>query len=464
MADDASRRTVAEWLPAGVAGGSDRDERYVRDMNLQLAELPAVQWHEVPAHLDAAEATIRELLPRGIDLSVWLTRGCRRYEKGDAGVKEEFRSFPGINPGTVTLVVNQSAGWFIPKHAPPGYPAISPQLRPDDPVNLTQLPTWHYHGPKTDTVPTFPAAAGALAGKDLWRKLLLYGAYAEAHVNAVGEPYDLETGVGRHNGQPVDVVHRHAPASAKYVLLGEGVEDGPKRIDIHPLALRLLPAAKVVFFVLEGTLKADAVLSAGHVAFDVPSVTTWHPRELTIFAESYLRGKTVFVVRDADRPVNLEVQRHALKVRTLLRRLGIDAEICAPPVCKGVDDHLGAGGKVGELVIEGREAPIDQIRAAVQLVESYQRRLSALRVLEDLSLYLPPDGVLKRDLLVVQKLLSIARADRVVSTLEAIELALVVTSGTLTTTQRPHRWRPGQTETVWVDQPTLILREDLRAT
>ena len=78
------------------------------------------------------------LAEKGIDKAIWDARGCKRYERGDRWVKEEFREFlPRTRLGTVTKVVNQSAGWFMPKHAPPGFPPIPPQLRPDKPVITT---------------------------------------------------------------------------------------------------------------------------------------------------------------------------------------------------------------------------------------------------------------------------------------------------------------------------------------
>ena len=109
----------------------------------------------------------RVLVPRGIDSAVWAERGCRYYLKGDQSVKEEFRSFPDINLGVVSKVVNQCGGWLMPRRAPVGLPPISPQLRPDRPVFTDKRTVWHYHGPQTewDARPVFPEAAGGAAGK-----------------------------------------------------------------------------------------------------------------------------------------------------------------------------------------------------------------------------------------------------------------------------------------------------------
>jgi hypothetical protein len=509
ITDKTRDRTVAEWLPAVTrrneqapvgdeyrrlldtfdAVGIDREviERFREDwpdpvvatddaaaVTAKMAALERAQMLrindfdraasrslQISGSPDVVLDTIRELVPRGIDLSVWNARGCRRYQQGDAWVKEEFRPFlPASNLGTVTRIVNQSAGWLMPKHAPPGFSPIPPQLRPDRPVTLNPQTIWHYHGPWSKTWPTFPEAAGAAAGKNLPPERVMYGVKADSHVNAEGEQYDPESGEGAHNGQPVDVVHRHAPHDAKYVLLGE--ERACARIDLHPLARRLLPDAEIVFFVLEGTPKTDAVISAGEVAFGVPSVTCWDPDELSTFADRSLRGKKVFVVPDADWSTKPQVERQALRVRTLLRRRGIDAYVCAPPFYKGVDDHLGAGGVVQDLVVGGREAPMDLIREALRLHVRGQRQPSALRALEDLSLY-APDGVVMRDFPAVKALLNIRQSYRVVPLLESIAFAFTITQGALETRQRPIFYGRFGTETVWRDRPTIVLREEFRS-
>ena len=90
------------------------------------------------------------LASRGIDPAIWAGRGCRRYEQGDAWVKEQFRPF-FTNPvaghsdsrtrlATVTQIVNQSPGWIMPKHAPPGFRSIPPQLRRTSPCSSTGNP------------------------------------------------------------------------------------------------------------------------------------------------------------------------------------------------------------------------------------------------------------------------------------------------------------------------------------
>jgi hypothetical protein len=82
------------------------------------------------------------------------------------------------------------------------------------------------------------------------------------------------------------VLHMHRRA-AKYVFPPSGTfeVDGivyksklsnyAARVDIHPYARSLFRGADRVFFVIEGCLKGDAVLSAGGPVLSVPSVTLW---------------------------------------------------------------------------------------------------------------------------------------------------------------------------------------------
>ena len=434
------------------------------------------------------------LKKRGIDPEVWAARGCRRYQRGDTWVKEEFRSHLEPNRlGLVSKAVNQCCcykhaerdgrpclgtcgGWLMHKHAPPGFPAIPPQLRPDEAIVMDGRTVWHFHGAKTDEKPVFPEEAGKPAGKYLPRARMMFDDAADAHVNKAGDPpkpYDPATGEGYHNGVPMSVVHKHAPTPAKYILFARKRKGPGKwrlkreaaRIDLHPLARRLLPEAQVVFFVLEGTPKTDAVISAGGVAFGVPSVTLWDARELKTFASEHLRDKTVLVVPDADWATNPRVERQGLRVRTLLRRINVDAYICAPPpqadcepggFYKGVDDFLGVGkGTLGRLVIEGREPQPERIRQAVLRVT--HGRQKAHNALEDLSLYSDENGKLTVSFQSLKHLLDIRDSNRVVPLLSKIAHTFEVEHGSLETVIEP-TWKE-YTQTVWTSPPTLSLND-----
>jgi hypothetical protein len=242
----------------------------------------------------------------------------------------------------------------MPKYGPAGFGVIPAQLRPDIEVITDPRPRWRFHGPSwgEGEWPVFPPEAGAAAGKYLPRKFVKTPEQAEDHIRV------------RHGGVNVEVVHRDDKEPAKYVFPpGLNV----KRIELHPMATELLAKAERVFFVLEGSLKNDAVLSAGGAVFNVASVTLWDPGELDRFARAYLRGKVVIVVPDADWFDNDFVDRQALHVRTALRHLGIDAYIAAPPIefmkivdgkkkDQGVDDFLGAGYLLDDLIVRGKEA------------------------------------------------------------------------------------------------------------
>jgi hypothetical protein len=134
-----------------------------------------------------------------------------------------------------------------------------------------------------------------------------------------------------------------------------------KRLDAHPRSLKRLrdgerPAR--VFFSIEGTPKNDALVTAGEIACNVPSVTMWRADELERFALEYLRESVTFIVPDSDWASNPLVALQAFECREYLRSK-IDAEVHVAAVpeesgLKGVDDFLGAGHTPDELVVLDR--------------------------------------------------------------------------------------------------------------
>jgi hypothetical protein len=135
------------------------------------------------------------------------------------------------------------------------------------------------------------------------------------------------------------------------------------RIDIHPLAWERFAKAEVIYFCIEGKIKADAILSeilrleeVGQLqtpasVCSVPSVGQWEAYELTMFAMRDLARKIVVIVCDADGCDNPEVMTQALLLENFLEdpSLGLRAVgIFAPPYevfeandkYKGGDDHL----------------------------------------------------------------------------------------------------------------------------
>ena len=348
------------------------------------------------------------LATHAIDPDVWAERGSWRYETDDvddvlAAVEPFLRPTPGVDEkksltgsrNWIGGVVKQCGGLVIPKTPPPGAAPIPPQLRPDgvdDPDNPgKKLPVvtdhrpgpYQFHGELADDDdwPTTPVKRDGTGGRPLMRQHVW-------ETDNVNFPRHLEK---HHGGVNTNEVHRREDGDrAKYLFLPNSNE---ARIDVHPRALEMIANAERVFFVLEGALKNDAVLSAGEAVFSVPSVTLWRSKEdkansfratmLQEFARQYLQGKMVFVVPDADWVGNPMVDWFALLVRTYLREaLGYDkVYIAAPPVEfyeatgeKGVDDWLGTPGRawakknaiiagIDGLVIRGKEPGPEVLRS-----------------------------------------------------------------------------------------------------
>jgi hypothetical protein len=178
-----------------------------------------------------------------------------------------------------------------------------------------------------------------------------------------------------------------------------------KRIDVNPLVWKHdgFAQAERVFFVIEGCIKADAVLSAllragePPAVFSAPSVSLWEATypadedninqgdELADFARQHLLGKLVCIVPDADAHQKHEVMTQALLCRSTLRRLGTNAEIVLPPDdrldedIKGVDDYLGKGGGTLDGLIWYQKEPPDADRLHEWLAARQQWRADALR-------------------------------------------------------------------------------------
>jgi hypothetical protein len=408
-----------------------------------------------------------------IDPDVWAARGVWRYSYLDRdAVKDAFRPhLPKSELGTVSKVVNQSSGQLMPKHAPPGYPPIPPQLRPDTAVVLDNRTTWHQHG-LTEEWPVFPEAAGRAAGKALPRVRVLQNETLEAHLRKAGDPYDPVTGNGDHDGVDIDGVHPHAPSTAKYVLLGKDGRNS--RIDLHPMALDLLLSADRVFFALEGTLKNDAILSAGEAVFSVPSVTLWDKSELQRFAREHLVGKQVIVVPDADWFTNPQVDRQALYVRQAIRAAYVEAHIAAPPTdrlhlgVKGVDDFLGfGGGTLDRLVVRGREAPDSILSHSLyhwSKGQVYPR--VARRALEGMSLHADEHGRLAVPMGTLGRIVG-TRKLRLVEMLERhADSGAFEIEGSLAVANMRIRTKNGSwiTATDWANTPTIIVAPEYRST
>ena len=257
------------------------------------------------------------------------------------------------------------------------------------------------------------------------------------------------------------------------------------RIDVNPLAENLLQRSDVAFFVIEGCLKADAILTAGAAVFSVPSVTLWDADELETFAKEYLKGKTVVIVPDADWAKNPAVVTQALLCQSRLHQfgLGVTTYVAAPPVDpvtekplagKGVDDFLSlphldkgeqvGGGTLADLEILEWEVPSDEVLSRFVLQRSQSSDVRPFRrdvaVLRELSKHAGDTGELWCS---IPKLASILRTDR---KRVARAVAALAALGALTADDY-NKLQVGEGHggygIGWRDTPTLTLVEEMRS-
>ena len=148
--------------------------------------------------------------------------------------------------------------------------------------------------------------------------------------------------IARHHKEDPDVQGEHEHVRR----MKDRNENLARRIDVHPLAVDKICAARVVFFSIEGCMKADAILSKGAAVFSVPSVSQWDAGELPAFVDAYVRGKAVVIVPDADWFEKTEVISQARLCQAALRRLGVpEVHIAAAPVDSEGNPLVGAHGK-----------------------------------------------------------------------------------------------------------------------
>jgi hypothetical protein len=382
---------------------------------------------------------------RGILLQVAEARPYTRYEAGDPdGIVR--RAWPD-NPRFAARIAKHCGGIVIPRSAPPGLRLrrVPAELRPDRAVSTDSH--WHYHGdePVDLVIPS--------TGNPLPRKWTHRPEAMSKHIEKV------------HGGVNVQTVHLDENL-AKYVF---PPGNGAKRLDVHPEGWTRFVADPVVFFGLEGCIKADAMFSAGKAVYSVPSVTLWNAPEHRQFARRYLVGKTVYIVCDSDWYENHAVITQAMFSRTFLRRLGVDAHVCAPPapggIKVGVDDHLGDGGSMSDLVVIERETPYG---LAEFLAERGIRRSDAIvrdaEVLEALSLHAGSDGTIQTSLRSFSRImgLPLVRVQRAIEDLR--EVGAITVDGSLETRAQYFDWKTRKWVGLdWTERPTLTITKGLCA-
>lgn len=267
-------------------------------------------------------------------------------------------------------------------------------------------------------------------------------------------------------------------------------ENDAARIDVHPWAMDRFKDknTEVVFAVMEGCLKADAILSyvlknnLAASVYSFPSVTLGQCPELPVFAKKFLKDKTVIIVPDADWFQNPAVENQARIYQARLLTMGANIKkvhVAAPPLHteKGVDDFLGIGkGLLNDLVCIDVEPPrhverwvnhwdLTQSILIRESGNSYTRiRSDALRkivnVLTSMAVFAGAKGEIAVTLSCMANAIGV-RQQRVTEVIQSlVTMDAVWVDGILDT--GPSFFGGGDD---WVKRPSIhILPEELRAT
>ena len=368
-----------------------------------------------------------------------------RFEHSDFElVGQHFEAFDPKTKRLARTVAGQSGGFIIVRRG--WNQEVPPQLRPDESVFTSNLRKPSYHPSRED--------AGPVWTKKGKRVLPLPLAQRERHL------------AKWHDGENVEHLHfHHRPA--KYVL-PPGAHG--KRLDV-PMPERIARANRV-FFVIEGSLKTDAILSTGEVAFGVPSVTLWHAPELDDFIrEMGLRGKQVVIVPDADWVKNPMVVMQAMMCRTYLRDRGVSgAIVAAPPLdaqTKGVDDYLHAGHSLDGLAVLEREAieRLDAWRALYPFDTGYGMMDRAVNALTKLPLHATREGKLIYSISMFAKILRRDRKTARKAIRDLQRAGIVTVEGSLDAgLQYEDKQTGAWYDFDWDERPRITIKPEFRAT
>jgi hypothetical protein len=288
--------------------------------------------------------------------------------------------------------------------------------------------------------------------------------------------WQLERHLAKHHPEGnEEALHFHRRA-AKYVLPPGSYG---KRLDV-PMPQRVLDAERV-FFVIEGSLKTDAVLSQGEAAFGVPSVTLWDAPELTEFIRVMrLAEKEVVIVPDADWFTNEMVVMQAMLCRTYLRDRGVNAIVAAPPLqagavmvdsvfgpLKGVDDYLRAGYSLDSMTVLERE-PCDRA-VAWKAMREHVTHAGALRrdvrAVTTLPLYATGDGQLVKSIKGFAQILSCDRKTARKAIVDLYAAGVIDIEGSLDADfQYEDPLEKTWHDYDWREQPRITFASEFRAT
>jgi hypothetical protein len=337
------------------------------------------------------------LKEHAIEEEVFDARGYHRYKKGDPeGLLRKVEGYPDAerqlvpawpedNANFADYIAKQQPGLIIPRYAPPNLDLdhVYAEIRPDHAIRTRVYKHYHARRPPTDE-----------ERDEVMRQ-------KDARSDWVSDYWTLRKHIrksrkrGGHAGWNPNGVHWRIKR-AKYIF-PQGATYA-RRIDMLPLAWDLLKRAERVYFVIEGCIKSDAILSEiirtkeASTVISVPSVTLWpfesdtaldddhhllaHLQsalvsELELVAEALLRDKEVVLVPDADWLENVLVYSQAMQLRTFLRNCDFNAHVAAPPFKKddprdedgkllrnGVDDYIADGGKLADMEVGDRHLPV----------------------------------------------------------------------------------------------------------
>lgn len=301
----------------------------------------------------------------------------------------------------------------------------------------------------------------------------------------------MQKHIARRHGVNDEELHQEQK-KAKYVFLSG--DEHASRLDMHGLSIRRALTCRRFYGGLEGCIKADAMLSAvlfedpeDAAVFSYPSVTLWDNEDAGFWADVFLRNRPrdvvleVVLVCDADWFTNPLVLTQALLCRSHWRAMGFDVCIAAPANCdfkgrhaecvpgekckqNGADDFLASGGRLDELVVLHREAPVYE-HLQLEKTRNAQAWENMLAMLRALAEHADNDGWFEGS---IEKLGRIAGLKR----RTAYNVITYLVEDRIITVDRPmllkrEKWvaplRRHVAELDWEDRPRFRLPEHLRA-
>jgi hypothetical protein len=176
--------------------------------------------------------------------------------------------------------------------------------------------------------------------------------------------------------------------------------ESAKYIDCHPMAKEIIKKGRLpVYFSIEGSLNADAILSCGLPAISVPSVAMWHAKNLSDFLEPLSKVPELYIVCDSDWLTNPDVARFTRRARDWFANHGYLVRAMAPPIDQslpkdGVQDFLGRGGNLEDLEEAALDPPDDGTARKIVEEHMMNRRQDAKeRALELMDALLRMDSI-----------------------------------------------------------------------